>query len=239
MPPPASRRAVFITDNGSTPFVVRIPFNTDVSTRPGVAHILNRCNDEDILDEWTGVERTDPKFMDVFVPWRSIKYTKAWVGLDPGESDSAKKSVFRRLFGWSSDSWWHGGNTMLLQTGARTFVHVGDCIFKFQIQPKDEIMRFVSRMGNNDVPYPYIVGRDNTYLLNSFPIYIPNQLLDMTKDPYDQFYTINLETGKSLSNARERNKINNQFEKKHRVQGFKLLHKRDELSKKKCKVCNS
>ena len=233
--PPAARRTVFITDNGSTPFVVRLPFIGNVSTRPGVAHILDRCNDEDIMEEWTDIERTDPKFMDVFVPWKALAFIKAWVGLDPVESNTVKKGFFGRLF--NGDSWWHGGNTMLLQTGARTLMHVGDCIFKFQIQPNDEVLRFVSRMGNNDVPYPYIVGRANTYLLVSFnkaPICIPNQLLDMTKDPYDQFYTMDLETGKPLSDAKERNKINDRFEKKHTVQGFKMLHKRDEMSKRKC-----
>lgn len=220
-------RTVFTTDNGDTPFVVHLPFNGDVSTRPGIANILHKIKDENILDELEDVQRNDPRFLEMFVPWKSIKYTKAWIGLDPDEP-SAVKGFFRRLL-MSDCSWWHGGSSMLLQTAARTFMYIGDCIFKFQLQPKDDVLRFVSRMGNNAVPYPYIIGRDNTYLLVAFnvaPIYIPNQLLDMTKDPYDQFFKINLETGVTLSDVRERNRFNDRFEKKHRVKGFKLLHKR-------------
>lgn len=232
---PVARRTVYITDNGGTPFVVHLPFSGNVSTRSGVARIMNRCNDEDVLDEWTDIQRTEPKFMDVYVPWKSMKFIKAWVGLDPSETDSSV-GFFKRMF--NDTNWWHGGNSMLLQTGARTFVHVGDCIFKFQLQPKDEVVKFVSRMGNSAVPYPFVTGRNNTYLLTSFnkaPICIPNHLLDMTKDPYDQFYRVNLETGKSFSDARERNRINNQFEKNHRVPGYKLLHKRDALSSLDCR----
>jgi len=213
---PVTRRTVFITDNGSTPFVVHLPFSGNVSTRPGVARIMDQCNDEDVLDKWTDIERTDPRFMDVFVPWKSMKFIKAWVGLDPRESEPT--GFFKRLF----KPWWHGGNSMLLQTGPRTFVHVGDRIFKFQLQPKDELLRFVSRMGNNDVPYPYIVGRDNTYLLTAFettPFYIPNMLLDASKDPYDQFFAMS----------------NKKFEKTHRIPGYKLMHKWGALSSLDCR----
>jgi len=223
-------RTVFTTDNGDTSFVVHLPFNGKVSTRPGIANILHKIKDEDILYELENVQRNDPKFLNMFVPWKSIKYTKAWIGLDPEEPSATTptKSFFKRLL-ISDSSWWHGGSSMLLQTATRTFMYIGDCIFKFQLQPKDEVLRYVSRMGNNAVPYPYVVGRDNTYLLVAFnvaPIYIPNQLLDMTKDPYDQFFEFNLETGAKLRDARERNRSNDRFEKKHRVKGFKLLHKR-------------
>lgn len=220
-------RTVFTTDNGDTSFVIHLPFNGDVSTRPGIANILHKIKDENILDEFEDVQRNDPKFLDMFVPWKSIKYTRAWIGLDPDEP-SAAKGFFRRLL-MNNSSWWHGGSSMLLQTTARTFMYIGDCIFKFQLQPKDDVLRFVSPMGNSAVPYPYVVGRNNTYLLVSFneaPIYIPNELLDIAKDPYKQFFSINLETGVKFSDARESNRFNNRFEKKHRVKGFKLLHKR-------------
>lgn len=229
------RRTVFITDNGGTPFVVHLPFSTNVSARPGVARIMNRCNDEDMLDEWTDIPRTDPKFMDVFVPWKSMKFTKAWVGLDPSETEPPT-GLFKRLF--NETEWWHGGNSMLLQTGARTFVHVGDCIFKFQLQPKDEVVEFVSPMGNSAVPYPFVTGKNNTYLLTAFdkaPICIPNELLDLSKDPYDQFFNVNLKTGKPFGDVKERSRVNSHFEKKHRVSGFKMLHERDALSSLDCR----
>lgn len=204
------RRTVFITDNGSTPFVVHLPFTDNVSSRPGVAHVMHRSNEE----EWTEAQRTDPTFMDQFVLWKSIRFIKAWVGLDP--SELVEPSFFKRLF--KMNEWWHGGNSMLLQTGAHTFVHIGDSIYEFQLQPKDEVVAFLSPMGNSAVPYPYIVGRDNTYLLiemDKYPIYIPHHLLDASQNPYDQYYS-----------KKEKHKFNSLFTKTHTVRGHKLMHRR-------------
>jgi len=210
------RRTVFITDNGGTPFIVHLPFRGNVSSRPGTANIHHLR----APDEYPEVERTDPEFHDAYKLWKSVKYIKAWVGLDPAENKDIDKKkeepgFFARLFGWKSkvddDMWWHGGNTLLFQISKRTFMHVGNCIYTFHLPPKDDVLSFVSLMGPNAVPYPYAVGRVNTYLFDSYGTapssFISNRLLKKGQDPYDQYYEMESEGQK--------------------VQGYKLLHKRD------------
>lgn len=204
------RRTVYITDNGGTPFIVHLPFSGNVSSRPGTAAYIHnrRAGSEDVEKI-----RSDPGFQDSYALWKSVKYIKAWVGLDPSESkkEKEKEGFFARLFG-SSEVWWHGGNTMLFQISSRTFMHVGNCIYTFHIAPKDEVLSFVSIMGHSAVPYPYAVGRVNTYLFDSHgsvpPSFISNQLLRKGEDPYDQYYAMDSTKGQ-------------------KAQGFKLLHKRD------------
>ena len=94
------------------------------------------------------------------------------------------------------------GNTLLIQVSESTFIHIGGNIIQFSI--KDQPMKFVSPVGNNDVPYPYLIGSKNTYLLAE-NVFIPND--ERTKqDPYDQYY------GHSLSKT-EQKKNEKRFQK--------------------------
>lgn len=59
------------------------------------------------------------------------------------------------------------GNAILLQTGPRKFVYIGELIYEFEPQEGDEIESFVAWMGNSNVPYPIAYGRDYRYHLSA------------------------------------------------------------------------
>ena len=53
------------------------------------------------------------------------------------------------------------GNSILLQTNKNTYIFIGNLIKEFKID--DDIIKFISPIGNNDVPYPYAIGNKNIY----------------------------------------------------------------------------
>jgi hypothetical protein len=141
----------------------------------------------------------------------TIEYTRAWIGLCPTENSSS-----------GSRAWWHGGNSVLLQTegpkgpkgpngpngpkgpkgpkGTKKarFVYIGPSIKSFVPQPGDTIVAFVSPMGNSAVPYPYAIGRTHTYLVEE-SVCIDNATLvrvmasaPRVLDPYGVLYGYDL-----------------------------------------------
>lgn len=97
------------------------------------------------------------------------KYQKIWLGTKPA------------------------GNTVLLQVASGRYVFIGDCIYEFSLVAGDSVVRYVSPIGNSDVPYPYVIGKTHTYLLldgggSNGPVFIPNEALNPKADAYGQFY---------------------------------------------------
>ena len=83
--------------------------------------------------------------------------------------------------------------TILIQTSPTKFVIVYDKVIQFEIQ--DKPVKFMSPLGNNDSPYPYLIGEKNVYFIGFEPFeYLPKVSLDLAKDAYDQYYGINGET---------------------------------------------
>jgi hypothetical protein len=77
------------------------------------------------------------------------------------------------------------GNSILLHIDGNKYVHIGSEILSFESISK--ITKFVSPVGNSDVPYPFCVdNKKNIYLL------IENVILKlmkkMPKDPYEYYY---------------------------------------------------
>jgi hypothetical protein len=83
---------------------------------------------------------------------------------------------------------YNAGNTILLQITKSKYMFIGSSegIYTFELAKGDEILKFASPIGNSDVPYPYAVGKDNTYLLIE-NVYLPNSELD-DDEPYKQYY---------------------------------------------------
>lgn len=79
------------------------------------------------------------------------------------------------------------GNSVLVRMGNKSFVYIQDEICRLTL--KDRFKSFHSPLGNNDVPYPWIVGEKYTYLLAE-KIYLENTLLDKQADPYERFYNL-------------------------------------------------
>jgi hypothetical protein len=79
------------------------------------------------------------------------------------------------------------GNTILLEISPNEYVYIGNQIKAFETKLDDIIKRYVSPIGNSDVPYPYAIGENFTYLMLENK-YIPNEFVDLTKDVYAQYY---------------------------------------------------
>jgi len=89
-----------------------------------------------------------------------------------------------------TDGPWHKGNTVLIQTPDDRFIFVYDDIHEFKLQSGDEPVKFVSKIGNNDSPYPYLIGKDNVYTMwdtSADTAYCyPKESFDLTKDIISQ-----------------------------------------------------
>lgn len=102
-----------------------------------------------------------------------IKYKNIWLG----------DNVESKLFGD-----FEKGNTIVLQTAANKYVAIcRESIISFSIEAGEAVSKFVAPIGNSDVPYPYLVGTKNVYLLLE-RVQLPIELIDMNEEPYSQYY---------------------------------------------------
>ncbi len=79
------------------------------------------------------------------------------------------------------------GNTVLIHVSGSTYIFVGFEIISFETRDKEAILHYYSPMGGNDSPYPYAVGEKYSYFLLDYTT-VPNDVLDLTKDGYTQYY---------------------------------------------------
>jgi len=96
------------------------------------------------------------------------------------------------------------GNSLLVKINKNKYMHIGDRIYLFKT--KDEIIDFVSPVGNSDVPYPIAYGTQNVYFMLD-DAYVPIEKL-VTKptvanaeDIYGEFHghLDNIEKKSSIS----------------------------------------
>lgn len=106
---------------------------------------------------------------------KSFKYQKIFVG---DNSLSLKNYVKKGQ---------EKGNTILLEITDKKYIYIGEVIKEFNLIGDDSIKKYVSPVGNSYLPYPYIVGTNYSYLMLENK-YIPNNLLDLKKCVYDQYY---------------------------------------------------
>jgi len=80
------------------------------------------------------------------------------------------------------------GNTILLHIKNNEYVFIGTVIFKFKAL--SEIIKYVSPIGNNDVPCPYAIDKENnTYILLGEYLYIYKNIPKRI-NTYDYYYNI-------------------------------------------------
>jgi hypothetical protein len=112
---------------------------------------------------------------------------------------SMKTSSYKKLFVGRDNVENFNGNSLLIHVKENKYIFVGMYIYEFST-PDDEIISYFSPVGNNDVPYPFAIGRQNTYLMIE-DVYLPNKLLEGYKKdrefyPYDAYYGYDLENKK-------------------------------------------
>lgn len=96
------------------------------------------------------------------------------------------RSPLTRITKMSGGAGQHG-NTMLFQIAPLTYIHISNAITR--IKTPEEVVKFLSPLGNSDVPYPYLVTTGKVYLiLEGVWFYKSSLVPECRKDPYDQLY---------------------------------------------------
>jgi hypothetical protein len=114
----------------------------------------------------------------------SSKYTNIWIGKSPKIEMTEYSGGYGKKF---------VGNTILIETGDLEYVFIGEEILSFKsISP---IKKYISPVGNNDVPYPYAIDNEGyIYLLIENVIVHPNEktqpLFNKSEEPYTVYYKL-------------------------------------------------
>ena len=76
------------------------------------------------------------------------------------------------------------GNSILVCISVGKYIYIGSEIYSFETGKgiDDEIIKYYSPIGNNDVPYPFAVSRNKTYLMIEDVILDNQELEDVSKD---------------------------------------------------------
>lgn len=88
-------------------------------------------------------------------------------------------------------------NTVLFRLDNNRYLWIGNAIKIFELPDDDEAVSFTTRLGNSDVPYPFIEGAKNTYLMLD-EVYYPNSYRK-DKDPYQDYYHTKPDSGLVLN----------------------------------------
>jgi hypothetical protein len=160
-----------IADNGGTPFLV------DVDKH------------EKTVEIWKQATQSEPENADDYVKLKKMSYEDIYIGKDPKNFTDQMGETWEKSF---------EGNSILLKISDKKFVFIGWDIYSFELEDGDEIKNYYSPMGHSGVPYPYLIGKKNTYFMIEKQ-YAPNELLDLTKEAYRQFYdTVNASKKQSM-----------------------------------------
>lgn len=99
---------------------------------------------------------------------------KIWIGKSP----KTPTTEFSAGYGPEFD-----GNTVLLENN-KECIFVGHIVFSFNV--RHNIVKYVSELGNNDVPYPYAVDEEGYYYLlsDNVVLKVPEE---QKNDPYEYY----------------------------------------------------
>ncbi len=123
--------------------------------------------------------------VDIYEPssYESNEYDKFVVSYDTidifiGKSIKTEETEYLESYGEEFD-----GNTILLRLNTYDYVFVGGKIYEFST-PNDEIIEYLSQVGNNEVPYPVAFSDKNVYLMLDNG-YVPKDKFP----PFDKYET--------------------------------------------------
>jgi len=174
----------YIYDNGQSPFRVNIygdevvVYQNEQPKRRSLPLYSQNDQENHMRKLSEPTPRSSPLPMQTFASTDTVlkptKFKKVWVGKLGDE-----KNEF-------------DGNTILFllcttksPTLTFTYLFVGEEIYTFTTN--EEILEYASPMYENDIPYPYAITKNKTYLLGRERQVIPNNLIT-TQDPYESFY---------------------------------------------------
>jgi hypothetical protein len=186
-------KTYFTHDNGGRPFMVQI---IDDVISVYKQDLDSNSDEEDYEDTSTYNKKI-----------KTIKsYEKVFIGKD--NSNTGK------YYNGKGDDKRFLGNSILVKLTKHKYIYIGNIIYKFKT--KDEIIKYESFVGNSDVPYPYAIGTEYTYLMIE-DASIPNNILTnfANEDPYEIYYNFikNKKIGKKAVE-----KIGERFPKREVIQ---------------------
>lgn len=182
-------KVVITVDNGDIPFVVfllqdnaandrfwwRVQQDSGTLSGPGKAYVF--MIDQGFADSAVHEDEESPppstndaRFTGMYRFWRAFDYHNAFVGYDSDEIRCSELQGWRckfDVFSRPHHAWWLGGNTILLQVEPSYYIFIGERVVLFKAGSGDRIVRFVSNMGNSAVPYPYAVGQQRVYFMDT------------------------------------------------------------------------
>ena len=161
--PTKSTKSYFIHDNGGRPFIVYIKDQKDVS-------IYKKS------DKYFVIEEENYKWMYINLVAK-YKPLKIWIGKSPKNNITLGGGGYGKKF---------DGNSILLQITKNNYVFIGSSIYTFE--HKNKINKFISPVGNNDVPYPYAIDINNNYILFSEYKIMNDVPKKYISDPYEYYY---------------------------------------------------
>lgn len=88
------------------------------------------------------------------------------------------------------------GNSILIHVKNNEYIYIGSKIFRFY--SFSDIIDYKSPVGNNDVPYPYAIDKENNYYLMIEDVVI-NKKSTNFDDPYNYYYNLKLSTPKEIN----------------------------------------
>lgn len=152
-------------DNGARPFKVIVNSKAkklSISVQPDT-------DNKDDSEKWNGQG---------YKKWQVFKFMRIWLGWG---------SHYPEEMGGNDGGRWTLGNTILFEKPDKQLIWIGNSgILEFQLGSDEEIIKFCSPVGNNDVSYPWIESDKTIYLLLEL-VTIPKQYMNTDK-PYSYYY---------------------------------------------------
>jgi len=154
-------------DNGGQPFKV-------IVSKAGKHIDIYKC----IYPDWNAPDKFENARYYEFV--LGFEVLRVILGTDP---DNLYKNKPENVKKWI-------GNSILAEISRGKYLYIGESVFTFNTSGKTPITKYISPVGNSDVPYPYALDGEFAYLMIE-NVKIPVSALDMTQkpfDPYTQYY---------------------------------------------------
>jgi hypothetical protein len=161
----------FIHDNYMRPFLVYLDSTAvHIYKVPENQYALRKDTSKyDNKNKWMYIEH----IMTISNP---VQY---WIGKSPKNDRTAFSCGYGKRF---------DGNSIVVQKDATTYVYIGSEIYSFQLKhpTQNKIVSYLSHVGNNDVPYPYIQDAFGDYylMLDKIWLHIPENA-QLSKEYYD------------------------------------------------------
>lgn len=152
------------------------------------------------------------------------------VEIDNAETNKHIKSYKIKdiYYGISGNNKKTKGNSIVLYLGNGKYIYIGEKVYAFEID--DEMDTYFSLIGNGDVPYPVLLGKENVYFMLD-NTYVPRSEFKikmtpkMWEDAYAYYYGyLDAKTGEKHgamdSNAHSLEK------KSKKMKGFRVINRR-------------